>query len=166
MSPAQWIEYYAGAGIERAGVVAGPALRGAAGERLAALAVLPGRRDPVICHSDLHTFNLIDSGHALVLLDWEYAHAADPLWDLAGWSANNDLEDGLTQELLAAYLGRAPTRPESMRLRLLSWLYDYICLMWSELYLDPRREGRPGGELRGEISGRAALLAARLDASK
>ncbi len=50
-------------------------------------------RRSVLCHSDLHTLNLIDRGDSLVLLDWEYAHAADPYWDLAGWSANNDFED-------------------------------------------------------------------------
>ncbi len=45
----------------------------------------------VVCHSDLHPMNLICGAESLILLDWEYAHVADPLWDLAGWSANNDL---------------------------------------------------------------------------
>ena len=55
----------------------------AAVQHVAALAALPNL-DPVVCHSDLHTLNLIDCGDSLVLLDWEYAHASDPLWDLAG----------------------------------------------------------------------------------
>src|SRR5258708_2769365 len=135
-------------------------LSAAAARRLAALAVLPGV-DPVVCHSDLHTLNLVDRGNSLVLLDWEYAHAADPLWDLAGWSANNDLEDNLKRDLLASYTGRPPTRNEYLRLQLLGWLYDYVCLLWSELYLSRHRD-----ELQDGIAARARLLAARLHATK
>ena len=173
MSPATWIDYYSAAlrrsvprepsvGTAAAGPAApspAEALRAAASARLAALAVLP-RIDPVLCHSDLHTLNLLDRGRSLVLLDWEYAHAADPLWDLAGWSANNDLDDDLKQELLTRYAGRRPTRNEHLRLDLLSWLYDYVCLLWSEVYLHLHRDDPQGG-----MGARAELLAARLDSS-
>jgi thiamine kinase-like enzyme len=171
MSPPKWIEYY-GAALTRRGKVSAETtaeaadtrgardLSAAAARRLAALAALPGI-DPVVCHSDLHTLNLVDRGNSLVLLDWEYAHAADPFWDLAGWSANNDLEDNLRRDLLASYTGRPPTRNEYLRLQLLGWLYDYVCLLWSELTL-----GRHRGEPPGGIAARAGLLAARLHASK
>ncbi len=108
---------------------------------LAELAALPSV-GPALCHSDLHTLNLIDEGGSLVLLDWEYAHVSDPLWDLAGWGANNDFEESIGHDLLASYLGRRPTGDECLRLQLLSWLYDYVCLCWSELYLDLRRPTR------------------------
>jgi aminoglycoside phosphotransferase (APT) family kinase protein len=172
MSPAGWIDYYAGGASHIAAD-----LRGAAGEQLAGLAALPCT-DPVMCHSDLHTLNLIDSGRSLILLDWEYAHAADPMWDLAAWSANNDLERELQHDLLAAYAGRLPTQAEQQRLRRLGWLYDYVCLLWSQLYLNLRSDGRqqgaaPEGEalregeaVREGVAARARLLAARLDASK
>jgi thiamine kinase-like enzyme len=175
MNPKKWIDYYSAALPNAAAD-----LRSAAAMRLAALSALPNV-DPVLCHSDLHTQNLIDNGHSLVLLDWEYAHAADPLWDLAGWVANNDLEDDLTQALLASYVGRTPTRREYMRLQLLGWLYDYVCLLWSELYLtlhSGRRRGAatPGVDAPGVdapgltpldgISARVQLLAARLSSSK
>ena len=173
MSPAAWIDYYSTAARQssrdlRAGPAAGgpaapstaEALRTAATARLAALALLP-RVDPVVCHSDLHILNLVDRGHSLLLLDWEYAHAADPLWDLAGWSANNDLGVGLEHDLLASYAGRPPTPDECSRLRLLGWLYDYVCLSWSELYLRLHRDDPQGG-----VAARAELLAARLNASK
>jgi thiamine kinase len=140
-------------------------LPAAAARRLAALAALPSV-DPVVCHSDLHTLNLVDRGDSLVLLDWEYAHAADPLWDLAGWSANNDLEDDLKQDLLASYAGRPPTSDEYLRLQLLGWLYDYVCLSWSELYLSRRGDESPDADMLGGIAARARLLAVRLDASK
>ena len=186
MSPAKWIEYY-GAALTRPPQTWGAReLSAAAARRLAALAALPGV-NPVICHSDLHTLNMVDRGTSLVLLDWEYAHAADPLWDLAGWSANNDLEGNLSHDLLASYTGRPPTHNEYLRLRLLGWLYDYVCLLWSELYLSRHRNEPPGVDAPGladapgvnaplvgtsaantwgGIAARARLLAARLHASK
>jgi thiamine kinase-like enzyme len=172
MSPKTWIDHYSAAACKSAGRArgtwdssSGAALRDASRGRLAALAALP-RVDPVLCHSDLHTLNLVDRGPSLILLDWEYAHASDPLWDLASWSANNDLEDEFNNELLRNYLGRAPTRDEYSRLLLLRWVYDYVCLLWSELSLNLRRDVRQADAARGEISVRAKLLAARLDASK
>ena len=120
------------------------------------------------------TLNLIDHGDSMVLLDWEYAHCADPLWDLAGWSANNDFEDELERDLLASYTGRPPTRDEYLRLQLLGWLYDYVCLLWCELYLNLYRDARPGDAAHGAApddatvngaAARAQQLAARLIAT-
>jgi thiamine kinase-like enzyme len=101
----------------------------------------------------------------LVVLDWEYAHATDPLWDLAGWSANNDLEHELRQDLLAKYLGRAPARNDELRLQRLAWVYDYICLLWSELYLN-LHGGSGKTPTTDAVASRARMLAARLNASK
>jgi thiamine kinase len=127
MSPANWIADYS-----RAGARGSDALRDAAAAQLAALEGLPAAR-PVLCHSDLHALNVIDCGHALVALDWEYAHVSDPLWDLAGWGANNGLEPEARRELLAGYLGRTPSDSEAERLQRLTWLYDYVCSLWREL---------------------------------
>jgi thiamine kinase len=154
MNAGRWIERYSAA-ARRGAAPNGDILRAAAEARLAALAA-PGSADPVVCHSDLHLLNLIDCGEALVLLDWEYAHAAEPFWDLAGWSANNDFGEELRHELLAAYQGRRPAPSEQGRLNLLTWLYDYVCLLWCELH-GPARDG---------VAARSRQLAARLMASK
>lgn len=178
MSPGAWIDHYSAAApgnaaatgheaaSERArasgnagGDITAGTLRAAAKLRLAALAALPAV-DSVVCHSDLHTLNLVESGRALVLLDWEYAHAADPLWDLAGWSANNDLDDEIRQELLASYTGRPPMPHEKLRLQLLGWLYDYVSLLWCNLYLNLHR-----GPASDSVRGRVQNLAARLTAT-
>jgi thiamine kinase len=166
MSPGTWIDYYSAAALSNAAPSSNAdvdltalTLRHAASMRLTALASLPGVA-PVVCHSDLHTLNLVESGRTLVLLDWEYAHAADPLWDLAGWSANNDLEEELRQELLASYTGRPPTPHEKLRMQLLGWLYDYVCLLWCDLYLNLH-----GDPLQGTVTGRVQNLAARLMAT-
>jgi thiamine kinase-like enzyme len=164
VSPAQWIDCYSAAlGIQ--GSVS-PALRRAAADRAAEAAGL-ARGERGLCHSDLHVLNVIDRGPppgtqpahsreqgSLVLLDFEYAHVSDPFWDLAGWSANNDFEPELAWALAEAYRGRPPTSSERSRLDLNRWLYDYVCLLWSELYL--RRDADP------EISARARLIEARL----
>jgi hypothetical protein len=81
---------------------------------------------------------------------------------------------------LASYTGRPPARTDYLRLQLLGWLYDYVCLLWSELYLNLHRNERPGADSRGAdspgvnssgaalddpqggVAARARLLAARL----
>jgi thiamine kinase len=172
MSPVKWIEYYSAAVGQRVprepGTLAAAralALRAAAAMRLTALEALPGDA-PVLCHGDLHVLNLIERGHSLVLIDWEYAHASDALWDLAGWSANNDFDDDLERELLARYTGRAPSPEAYLRLRTLAWLYDYVCLLWSELYVSVQRGAGQDDMAPGSVFARAQLLRARLDASK
>ena len=163
MNPKKWIDYYSAAACKNAGRDSdtAAALRTAAIKHLAALAALRSV-DPVICHSDLHALNLIDRGDALLLLDWEYAHAADPFWDLAGWSANNDFGDELQHDLLVTYNGRPPTPSEQLRLNLLVWLYDYVCLLWCELYLKPYAGPRPGDAAQDGAAARGRQLAARL----
>jgi thiamine kinase-like enzyme len=99
----------------------------------------------------------VAAGEHLMLLDWEYAHVSDPYWDLAAWIANNDGTASFAADVLAGYLERPAGGHESERLRLLTWLYDYVCLLWSDLYLI-QRGGAPGDE----VSARALLLARRL----
>ena len=156
MTPAAWVALYAAAltrGLEEPSRSAG--LRSAADARLAVLAAsrLP---HPVLCHSDLHRLN-VTVGPNLLLLDWEYAHVSDPYWDLAGWIANNDGTQHFAEVLLADYLQRPAEPAESARLGQLMWLYDYICLLWSELYLNQRSGAASDG-----VSARAEQLALRL----
>lgn len=154
-SPAGWIELY-GAALAGCRLHADdPALHTAAAARAQEFSRQPVASG-VLCHSDLHAMNLIDQRGRLILLDWEYAHVTDPMWDLAGWSANNDLDPEAQSSLLAAYLGAAPSASQWQRLRLLLWLYDYVCLLWSQLYLSLRREAATA------IAERARLLDARL----
>jgi thiamine kinase-like enzyme len=123
--PADWIAQYRTSPHH-------DALTGAAERRLAALKATPPLAD-VLCHSDLHRLNLIDGAGALIVLDWEFAHYSDPYWDLAGWLSANDLAGTDCQLLLAAYLGYVPGEEQLQRLECLQWLYDYICLLWSDL---------------------------------
>jgi thiamine kinase-like enzyme len=167
MNPAAWISHYRDAlirhepGTERRPTDGRQPRRLQPGldACLAALAHLPPVA-PVLCHSDLHLQNVVLGADGPVLLDWEYAHVSDPLWDLAGWVGNNDLCANSRRLLLASYLGRQPSVEEASRLQQLVWLYDYVCLLWSEVYLTLRPD-TPGDA----VSARAHLLAERLDAT-
>ena len=154
MSPSSWVRLY-GAALSRAGRSVDTGLRTEAASRLLELSRLPAAAG-VVCHSDLHRMNLLQDGGRLTLLDWEYAHVSDPFWDLAGWAANNDFDPQARRELLGNYLGTAPSQAEWLRLSVMMWLYDYVCVLWSELYLNTRAGGAP------DIARRASLLDARL----
>ena len=154
ITPLQWIEIYAAALSRRTATSIDPALRSAALSRAQSLRELPDAVG-VVCHSDLHAMNLIQEDDSLILLDWEYAHVTDPLWDLAGWCANNDFAADVQRALLIRYLGIAPNSRQWQRFRLLLALYDYVCLLWSRLYLSVRRDA-------AAVAGRARLLDARL----
>jgi aminoglycoside phosphotransferase (APT) family kinase protein len=155
VTPLQWIQTYDAALSRRTSPPSDPALRSAALARTQVLAELAPAIG-VVCHSDLHSLNLLQEGDALILLDWEYAHVTDPLWDVAGWCANNDLEAEMQRRLLTCYLGNPPISSQWQRFRLLLALYDYVCLLWSQLYLTVRGGGANG------VAERARLLDARL----
>ncbi|HEY6620814.1 MAG TPA: phosphotransferase [Steroidobacteraceae bacterium] len=154
VTPLQWIGIYDAALLRRTSTASDSELRKAALLRAQALEV-PGAAG-VVCHSDLHAMNLIEENGSLLLLDWEYAHVTDPLWDLAGWCANNDFDAKIQRDLLTRYSGNAPNSSQWQRFRLLLALYDYVCLLWSQLYLTVRGTAADG------LAQRVRLLDARL----
>jgi len=155
VTPLQWIKIYDEALSRRTAAPSDPVLRSAALGRAEALLELP-HVVGAVCHSDLHAMNLIQQDDSLILLDWEYAHVTDPFWDLAGWCGNNDFGVEVQWSLLTHYLGNAPISSQWPRFRLLLALYDYVCLLWSQLYLSVRC-----AEAKG-VAERARLLDARL----
>jgi thiamine kinase len=162
MHPAAWIDHYAMASARLGTGVAlrSNPLREEASARLARLAEIEPA-EPVLCHSDLHRFNVavVDQPRSVVLLDWEYVHVSDAYWDLAGWVSNNDWDGDAAEGLLSAYLERPALGVEMERLRQWAWLYDFVCLMWSELYFSQERDA---GAARDGVVTRADVLAARL----
>lgn len=148
MSPGEWAAHYLRALAERGGCAPADLCR-MLEAKLAELGQLAAAAG-VLCHSDLHVENLIESAHGLVALDWEYAHLSEPFWDLAGWVGNNDLPPDARQRLFESYLGRAPVPAEERRLRLICWLYDAVCLLWILVFQTP------------DLRPRAELLLARL----
>ncbi len=56
-------------------------------------------------HNDLLAANLIDDGHRLWLIDWDYGGYGSPLFDLANLATNNGLSDAQEAWLLETYFG-------------------------------------------------------------
>ena len=84
---------------------------------------------PVLCHNDLLPANLIDDGARLWLVDWEYAGAGHPLFDLANASANAGLADDQDRALLKAYRGYFDPRDlDELRIfKAVSLLREALC---------------------------------------
>ena len=151
--PADWIRHY-----QKMSRRTGSNFAAESERRLATLAGLPALAD-VLCHSDLHRLNLVDSAAGLIVLDWEYAHYSDPYWDLAGWLSANDLEEPHRSLLLGGYLGRTPGKEQLQRLNSLQWLYDYVCLLWGDAHASALAEAGAAA-----AASRAEIYAARLGA--
>lgn len=110
---------------------------------------------PVLCHHDLHHLNIVDTGPQLIVLDWEYAGAGEPLMDLAGYAAYHDLNEAAVTALLAAYAGNA-SRVCRDRLAAARWLFEFVWLLW----LETRRIAE--GSESADLAAARRRLAARL----
>ena len=86
------------------------------------------RRRPVLCHNDPVAQNML-RGPALRLIDWEFAAAGDPLFDLAVVVGHHGLGAGQARTLLAAARGRV--HPSDRRcLADLVESYENVRLLW------------------------------------
>lgn len=106
----------------------------AAVERLSAR--LAGRRaalapvtHPASCHHDLHRRNLVDTGEALVAVDWEYAGPGDPAADIAACIGYHDIGPAGLDALLSGY-GR-DTPGLRARVAALGWIFDCLWFGWN-----------------------------------
>jgi thiamine kinase-like enzyme len=99
-------------------------------ERIAAARPLV---DPVPCHNDLLTANLIrstDTEGALLLVDWEYAGMGERFFDLGNLSINNGFDEQADRRLLEAYLEREPEPGERAALALMRAMSDVREATW------------------------------------
>lgn len=84
--------------------------------------------DVCLCHNDLVAANIV-AGDGLYLIDWEYAAAGDPFFDLATVVQHHRLDEELAQELLRAYAGRVREQ-DLARLREWCDLYARLLILW------------------------------------
>jgi len=61
-------------------------------------------RPSVLGHNDLLNANMLHDG-SIRIVDWEYAGMADPFFDLANFSVNNELPAGSDESILRHYFG-------------------------------------------------------------
>lgn len=87
----------------------------------------PGHRRAV-CHNDLVYMNIVGS-HPVRLIDWEYAAAGDPLFDLAVVVRHHRLTARIAGDFLRAYMG-PPDAETSERFDAFCQLYDLLAELW------------------------------------
>ena len=81
---------------------------GALWPKIGHLRSIVGQISLVFCHNDLLAANFIDDGKRLWLIDWDYAGFNSPVFDLANFATNSELDETAEREILARYFGRAP----------------------------------------------------------
>ena len=60
---------------------------------------------PTLCHNDMLPANILDEDGRLWIVDWEYAGIGNPLFDLAGVSANCRFSEEEDRAFLTSYRG-------------------------------------------------------------
>ena len=93
----------------------------------------------VLCHRDLAPENILVKDHLgtdLLLIDFEYAGFTNPLWEIASFILESDMNEKSRLEFAAAY-GITSTE-ELTRLLEMEILVDYVWGMWGFIshYLD------------------------------
>lgn len=123
------VEGYAAIVQERGGVL--PREYEDAREVAGRIAAARPLTDPVPCHNDLLTANLIrGSDGVLLLVDWEYAAMGERFFDLGNLSINNEFDEHADRRLLEAYLERPPEAGERAALALMRAMSDVREATW------------------------------------
>jgi len=96
-------------------------------------AALATRARPTVpCNNDLLAGNLVDDGHRIWLIDYEYSGNNDAFFELGNTSTECDLDADQTAELVAAYVGRE-SRSLLARTRLQAMVSQYGWSLWGVL---------------------------------
>jgi thiamine kinase-like enzyme len=82
-----------------------------------------------LCHNDLLNANFIDAPDGIRIVDWEYAGMGDPVFDLANFAVNHELDREGERALLEAYGGEA-TEEGERALTLMRFMSDFREAMW------------------------------------
>ncbi len=82
------------------------------------------------CHNDLWPSNLIDDGHTIRIIDWEYAGMGDVYFDLANFAIHNTFGDAEDEALLHTYFGTILAAGVA-RLKLLKAVAELREAMWA-----------------------------------
>ncbi len=94
---------------------------------------LAARPVPAVpCHNDLLPANVLDDGHRLWIVDFEYAGNGDPYFELGNAWSEASLPPDLLEPLVAAYAGR-PAPALVARARLLGLMSKYGWTLWASI---------------------------------
>lgn len=118
---------------------------------------------PVLAHGDAGQGNfLFESGHMTALLDWELAHAGDPMEDLAWFSMRSVMEPVPDFASLIAEYGRLMGSPPDLaRIR-----YHRVFVSTRVVIIRHRNvTGQPGNSIVSRALNRRLLVAALAEAT-
>lgn len=113
-------------------------------------------RNPVSlapCHCDPLCENLLDTGAAMWIVDWEYSGMNDPMWDLGDLSVEGGFSDSQDAEMLQAYFGALPSAADHGRMVIYKAMCDLLWTLWGLIQL---AEGNPAEDFRAYADGRFA----------
>jgi thiamine kinase-like enzyme len=110
------------------------------------------------CHCDPTGGNLIDTGERVLLIDWEYSALNDPMWDLAYLSLEADFDAAMEEDLLRAYLGRAPSGNDAWRMAVHKPLCDLLAALWALIQQASRNRAFDFGSYAAARLSRARTL--------
>ena len=113
------------------------------------------RFEPMIeapCHGDPWPGNIVVSDGHCTLVDWEYSGMGDPLWDLADYAVECDLDEDDEARLVSAYLGGDADAVTIRRVRIYRALSDLVWARWS---LAEGREGNTADDFTSEAKRRS-----------
>lgn len=84
------------------------------------------------CHNDCLLPNIVESRQGLIVLDWEYAAAADPAFDLGVFCGTYGLGEAQLESLLSAYAVQEARLAEGLlaRIRYFEKYYRLIEILW------------------------------------
>jgi thiamine kinase-like enzyme len=86
--------------------------------------------EPVSCHNDLLTANVLALPAGISLVDWEYAGMGHRLFDLGNLAVNNEFDGPAQQRLLEAYFGEPPDDGRRAALALMRLMSDAREAAW------------------------------------
>ena len=87
------------------------------------------------CHCDPLCENFLDDGSRMWIVDWEYSGMNDPMWDLGDLSVEAGMDAAQDAEMMAAYLGRAPSAAETGRMVIYKAMCDLLWTLWGLIQL-------------------------------
>ena len=115
----------------------------------------------VFGHNDMLPANILDDGHRLWLIDYEYAGFSTAMFDLAGAASNAQMDDAQATALLSAYFGHPPDAPLQRAfdaMQVASLLREAMWAMVSALHL-----AAPGVDYHAYAAENLTRLQAALD---
>lgn len=84
-----------------------------------------------ICHNDLVKHNLLFKFNGVVFIDWEYAAMNNPLFDLASFVSENNLNDTQEEFFLKKYFGCKYNTIKKKRVELFMKFQDILFYYWA-----------------------------------